>query len=1560
MRIFLTLPAFLVAWSLSATEVKAGESHVDFQCLVLTEEFYSEGVDVADFNLDGHNDIVSGPFWYEGPEFRQRHRYTSGKRVSIKNYSKHFFSFTYDFNSDGRADILAVGMPGETAVWYENPGIPDKLWQQHHVMDDCGNESPTLTDLTGDGRPELICVHAGDFGFAEPNWDRPTAGWQFHRVSAHRGLGRFTHGLGVGDVDGDGKHDVLETAGWHQHVARPNGNGTFELRLQDFAETGGAQMFSYDFDGDGDNDVVSVQNAHAWGLTWFERRGDGDDFLWIPHKILTDQATDDPRKLAISQMHSLALADIDGDGVKDLITGKRFFAHGGGDPGAYQLPVLYWFRTIREPSGGVHFEPHLIHRRVGVGTQLTTNDIDGDGRVDIVVGNKLGTFVLFNKLAANKRTSGRVSLAGTADFSLGVREVDPKTPTQERETFVLPEGFHVQLFASEPEIAKPLNMAFDTSGRLWITNTLEYPYPVEVGKPGRDSIKVLADTDDDGQADSITTFADGLNIPMGLYPYRDGVVCFSIPHIWFLRDTDGDGTCDKREVLYGPFDHTRDAHGLCNAFTRGYDGWIYACHGFNNQSSVTGPDNNTVTLHSGNSFRFKLDGSRIEHFTHGQVNPFGMCYDARGDLLTADCHTKPVTLLLQGGYYESFGKPHDGLGFVPHVMDHLHGSTAIGGIAVTPDTWPTAFRNNALGGNVMTSRVNRNSLIYSGSSVRAQEESDFLISGDSWFRPVDFQFGPDGALYIADFYNRIIGHYEVPLEHPGRDRKRGRIWRVTYDHTARRRDVDTDATYVEEPNLSKLDLAALVEVFRSKKAARRMLAADRMIDEIGRDAIPTAVQGLKDKSAQVRLHCLWVLARLDALSAGQLAAAVHDRDSLVRTHAQRIIGAQATKTDDSASIQLLEHGLADEAPLVRRAAATATLDFQNLGLVNALLACLDSCDMSDVHLRHAIRIALKHQLQHDEVFAQTAERIHLQPHRISLIGDICLAIPSENSANFLVDHFVPLAQADAARITKYLQHAARYVPADAIPKIVRVIRSQHSGNLNMQLELLKSIGDGLQRRNLTPPAPLRDWAIDVATDLMAFEQSNAALTWQTEPHPDHSDANTDTWLASERRDADDEKETTLWSSFPNGEHRTGVYRSSKFQLGDHFDFYIAGHDGYPNQEPQQRNHVRLRDGFTHEVLKSWSPPRQDVAVRRSWATSELKGREVYVELVDGDASDAYAWIAVGRFSEAGLNPSQLLNHRQAGCELISKFSLKQLRPALNDLIRNPATDIQTRQLVARVLAKLAPSGIRSAVSESLSIASLPMSLVGQASQLIAFDDIANQAAAEYFENALKFATSMEQQHVAEHLVADKTGTDVLLTLVARAQLSPKCLTPPTVQAKVAAIASDVQKSAIQDLASTIPAEDQTVNRAIQQRTAYFLRSPGHHANGLKIFDQQCGVCHRVAGKGQQVGPNLDGIGNRGLARLAEDVLAPNRNVDIAFRATTVVTSDGQAITGLVRGIDGSTMTIVDTKAQTILVPVESIEEKSATAISPMPANFHQQLSNEQFADLMTYLLSLNK
>ncbi|MCH2379670.1 MAG: hypothetical protein MK236_09650, partial [Pedosphaera sp.] len=447
-------------------------------------------------------------------------------------------------------------------------------------------------------------------------------------------------------------------------------------------------------------------------------------------------------------------------------------------------------------------------------------------------------------------------------FAAGVRPTEPLSPAQEKKSFHLEAGFRIQLFASEPQINKPMNMAFDTRGRLWVTSTVEYPHPAKPGTKRRDTVKVLEDTNGDGHADKVTTFADGLNIPTGIYPYKDGAIVWSIPNIWLLRDTNGDGRADKREGLFGPLGFERDTHGMNSSFTRGFDGWLHITHGFNNHTTVRASNGSSINMQSGNTYRVRVDGSSVEQFTWGQVNPFGMCLDPRGNFYSADCHSSPIYQLIPGAYYPSFGKSHDGLGYAPRTIQHSHGSTAICGILYYADNlWPKKYHGNLFVGNVMTSRVNRDQLAFHGSSPKGRELPDFIRSDDPWFRPVDLQLGPDGALYIADFYNRIIGHYEVPLNHPGRDRTRGRIWRVTYEgKTHPKLDLSTPAKTIAELGHANL--------------TRRLLAMNHLVDTVGEPAVIPIKKLLASKriSPEAKIHGAWTLHRLGQLSGNELEA----------------------------------------------------------------------------------------------------------------------------------------------------------------------------------------------------------------------------------------------------------------------------------------------------------------------------------------------------------------------------------------------------------------------------------------------------------------------------------------------------------------------------------------------------------------------------------------------------------------------------------------------------------------------------------------------------------------
>ncbi len=1526
----------VLIFSLGAEQPALSETLVQFDKQVLSERFFSEGACFADIDRDGDADIVSGPYWYEGPQFEKRHAYEEPLGVWIKAYSNFFFTFAHDFNNDQRPDILAIPMPGQAAHWYENPGATAKAWQKHLALTDVGNESPHLTDLTGDGQPELICCRGGKIGYAEPNWTAPTEPWKFTEI-ADRGYGRFTHGLGIGDIDQDGHMDVLEKNGWWEQRSPTE----FQFHAVKFAgPTGGAQMFAHDFDGDGDNDVISSQNAHGWGLTWFEQSRDAQGGIQFSSRpIMTANAADNPYGLAISQMHALALADIDGDGLQDVVTGKRFYAHGGNDPGAHESPVLYWFRTLRSPDG-VAFEPWKIDDRSGVGTQLTVGDVTGDGHPDVVIGNKLGTYVMRQQRQTisaadyeDRRPVKRANplhVVGTDLFASHIRTTDPLTAEQALDSFILPDGFEIQLVAAEPDIDKPLNMAFDAKGRLWVTTTLEYPYPAPADRKGRDSIKVLSDTNGDGRADEITTFADGLNIPMGLYPYRDGVICFSIPNIWFLRDTDGDGKCDRREKLYGPLGYERDTHGMCNSFTRYRDGWLYATHGFNNITTLSGTDGHEIHMQSGNIFRMRVDGSRVEMVTRGLVNPFGMVFAPNGDLFAADCHTKPVSLIVPGGYHESFGKPHDGLGFIPNMMEHLHGSTAICGLALGSATaFPDGYRSSIFSGNVTTCRINQNRLHYQGSSPHAEEEPDFLVSSDPWFRPVDLQVGPDGALYVADFYNRIIGHYEVPLDDPGRDRHRGRIWRIVHQEGEH-----------SMPDLSKASLENLTEALKSPLSTRAELAFEQMVERIPNH----------------HANDLWVRFRLNQLQAREIELAVSAASPEAREKAFRLLAAMEN-LDLSGSVS---QGLKDDHPAVQRAAALAASRHPSEALLTPLLDALTQCPQDDVQLRYALRLALRNHLR-DEAHFQSLKEIVSNGGQAAELASICLAVKSPASAGFLIEHLDQIEEVSTEELGRWLAFAVEHAPVAMLDKVVEVSQARFTDDTEFQAALLESVHGGLQKRRVSIPASITGWATNVADDLLGLDDPNAMepLAWSHLPFPGQPDEGKSWVLSTNRDSADGRKQTPLWSSFVLGERRTGIAQSAVFQITTTpFQFYLAGHDGPPGRPHQGKNLVRLVDATSHELLRTAAALRDDQAQLISWDTKDLMNRKVRLELVDGDAGNAFAWLAAGRFSDSRLNPSAWPKRRRLAAELIGKFQLREKQAVLVALMGKDPSFNENSYHYAKAFSKLlAQDPILPVLAEILQVRGADRALREQVVQrMLQYKE--NAPPEPLLKAAFNVATAAEQTRIASSLLAQPQGPKLLLELVTNGSAPDKLLNQPGLAPTLDAYKDDAFQEHLAAIRGQLPSDDGERRKLIASRIQSYRRHSGDPVAGLALFQQHCQICHRIAGEGSPLGPNLDGLGNRGLDRVVEDILDPNRNVDHAFRIAAIELTDGRTVTGFVRAKDNSQWIVADAQGQEQTIARPMIAKETPSRISLMPDTFGQVLDDASFRNLVRYLLTL--
>ena len=363
---------------------------------MLTTTFYAEGAGYGDFDRNGTTDVVSGPYWYEGPAFTIKHVIYTPVAFDPKSYSDNFLEFVHDFDADGYPDVLVVNYPGKDASVYANSKKPDVAWVRHQVFPNVADESPAFTDLTGDGKPELVFAYGNKFGWAGPSAAAPYQTWVFHAVSTAGNYSAFTHGLGVGDVDGDGRVDLLEATGYWAQPQSLSGDPVWTKKAQSFGSEP-AQMFAYDADGDGDEDVVTSLAAHGYGIAWFEQRTSAGATTFAEHLIATNDPADAGSSVLIFQPHSLDMADVDGDGLSDIVTGERFWAHvPAGNPDPNGPAALYWFRLERDASGA-RFTPHLVDDASGVGTQVVAADVNGDGLVDIVTGNKKGAFVFLQQ-----------------------------------------------------------------------------------------------------------------------------------------------------------------------------------------------------------------------------------------------------------------------------------------------------------------------------------------------------------------------------------------------------------------------------------------------------------------------------------------------------------------------------------------------------------------------------------------------------------------------------------------------------------------------------------------------------------------------------------------------------------------------------------------------------------------------------------------------------------------------------------------------------------------------------------------------------------------------------------------------------------------------------------------------------------------------------------------------------------------------------------------------------------------------------------------------------------
>lgn len=379
-------------------------SSLRFKVQRISDMYYSWGADAADFNKDGHMDVVAGPYIYFGPDFTKHKEIFPAIAVSpSKEFTSTNTQFSYDFNKDGWPDILTSP---SSAVLFINPKGESRRWESFKILPAVQSEITDFIDVDGDGIPELVYGADGSLRYAKPYEDDPTKPWQEFQVS-EKGFS-LAHGIGTGDINNDGRLDIINPFGWWEQPTELGSMKLWKHHPESFGHygrslgVGGSLMAVYDVNGNGLNDVVTTLNAHGFGLAWFEQKRDQNGAIsFVKHMISDDYLTDNAGGVTFSQAHGATMADIDQDGIPDFIVGKRYFTHLDNqfDPDSYGPPVIYWYKTVRNPNvpGGAEFIPELIHNRSGAGSEITAIDLDNNGRKDIITSTNRGTFIFWNQ-----------------------------------------------------------------------------------------------------------------------------------------------------------------------------------------------------------------------------------------------------------------------------------------------------------------------------------------------------------------------------------------------------------------------------------------------------------------------------------------------------------------------------------------------------------------------------------------------------------------------------------------------------------------------------------------------------------------------------------------------------------------------------------------------------------------------------------------------------------------------------------------------------------------------------------------------------------------------------------------------------------------------------------------------------------------------------------------------------------------------------------------------------------------------------------------------------------
>jgi len=742
--------------------------------------------------------------------------------------------------------------------------------------------------------------------------------------------------------------------------------------------------------------------------------------------------------------------------------------------------------------------------------------------------------------------------------SLRYPDGGPTAPEKAAARLEVHPDFTIQLVAAEPLINKPINLDWDPAGRLWVAETPEYPngrrepkaemkaawkdsgfrvHPPTKDRPAIDRISILSDTDGDGRMDRKQVFYEGLELVTSFAFHRDGVIVSQAPDILWLRDTDGDGRADKVEKLYTGLG-TGDTHAVINNLRWGFDGWIYATHGYSASAHVYNGDKSKDFGGIGSGVvRFKPDGSMIEMVSSKGGNTWGMEVAAddelfftqptSGDLLNHIVLSESQLARGKVGNTASYKPVIRGQKSFPlityneqaYVQIDLVGSfTAAAGAAIyNGGAWPSEWNYSYFTTEPTINLVHHEVVETSGVTYRAHKtrEAEFIGGRDKWFRPIDARIGPDGALYITDFYNQAVVHNDTrgtahgpanAAVRPDRDHYFGRIWRVSHKQ----------AKKIEVPNLANASLGQLVQALQHPNRPVRLTAQRLLVERNDPETANALLPLLSSWSfrglEEAQIHALWALHRLGRLAPGVLReAVVLDGKPTIQKTALRIAAEQPAAVQSNLTPAVLRR-LKDSNARVRLEAISALAAMPITP--ETRLALLEVYpDLNDPWLESAaVGMAARAPLDFIEAAADSRKPDELQNLVGQLVTQLAAKQDAASAAQLLVSLAAKPSGADALKkavvegfakglkaetippwsselqkaLQSLLSSANPVLPAAVLPLVARWDKT---GALSSDVKaLVRSLGDKLK-----DDAQADDVRAQVATSLIGARQLNAEI-----------------------------------------------------------------------------------------------------------------------------------------------------------------------------------------------------------------------------------------------------------------------------------------------------------------------------------------------------------------------------------------------------------------------------------------------------------------------------------